>query len=68
MLDTLKSLVTSKRIGVLFVAGLAYVALHFGVTLNPDDKTAIEQGVPVLITVLGTIATKIIDSRKKPAV
>jgi hypothetical protein len=65
MLDTLKSLVTSKRMGVLVVAALSYLGVHFGLTLSDADRAALEQGVPVLITTVGLIITKVIDSRKK---
>lgn len=65
MLETVKSLFTSKRMGVVVVTSLVYLALHFGVTISPDDKAAMEQGIPALVGTVGLIITKIIDSRKK---
>lgn len=65
MLDTIKSLFTSKRMGVVLVTGLVYLGLHFGVTISPEDKAAMEQGIPALVGTIGLIITKIIDSRKK---
>lgn len=59
----IKELLTSKRTWVVIVAAGAYLAAKFGFTLDDATQQALVESIIVVVGGVGTIVTKILDSK-----